>query len=289
MTNEATVDGPSHDSPESNGKKSRKRGKSAIPDEINLLSEQNRPKKDQPSTILKFLRVLALWILAFAMIVSFGYSIFIAASAFNDPALADLKEIFSYTISFVSLGSFLLLGISSEGKDRAAEMEKIIQQRKQRMLDFGLTEEQAKLIEEEFLPARYKSGKKAKMIFFGIAIVGLGLYGFFYFAFNHQFHIFAMYGIVGATISVGFILSGFAGELNLEIFRLEILKLHVHEAAIGIFFIIVAVPLLYNGASIDRVLALFYFFVGAFLIGRDWKDLSRGKIIERRKAPAKPE
>jgi hypothetical protein len=43
----------------------------------------------------------------------------------------------------------------------------------------------------------------------------------------------------------------------------------------------VAVPLLYNGASIDKILALFYFFVGAWLLGRDWKDMSAGKVIER--------
>jgi hypothetical protein len=71
--------------------------------------------------------------------------------------------------------------------------------------------------------------------------------------------------------------------MNVELFRFQIRSLHVHEAAIGIFFIIVAVPLLYNGASIDKVLALFYFFVGAWLIGRDWKDMSAGKVIERTK------
>jgi len=266
-------------------KKARRNDKSALPDEINLLSEQNRPRKGQPLTILRFLRILGLWILAFSMIVSFGYSFFIAASAFNDPELADLKEILSWCISMVSLGSFLLIGISSEGKDRAAEIERLIEQRKQRMIEFGLTEEQAKLVEEEYMPVRTLKGKKAKFFFFSMAIVGLGTFGFFYFAFDLSFHVFAMYGLVGATISVGFILAGFAGEMNVELFRFQIKiggrVLHVHEAAIGMFFIIVAVPLLYNGASIDKVLALFYFFVGAWLLGRDWKDMSAGKVVER--------
>ncbi len=263
------------------GKKPRKNGKSALPDEINLLSEQNRPKKGQPLTILRFLRILGLWILMFSMIVSFGYSFFIAASTFNDPNLVDLKEVLSWCISMVSLGSFLLIGISSEGKDRAAEIERLIEQRKRRMIDFGLTEEQAKLVEEEYMPVRTRRGKKSKLFFFGMAIVGLGTFGFFYLGFNLAFHVFAMYGLVGATISTGFILAGFAGDLNVELFRFQVLGLHVHEAAIGIFFIIVAVPLLYNGASIDKILALFYFFVGAWLLGRDWKDMSAGKVIER--------
>ncbi len=263
------------------GKKQQKNGKNTFPDEINLLSEQNRPKKGQPLTILRFLRILGLWILAFSMIVSFGYSFFIAASAFNDPNLVDLKEVLSWCISMVSLGSFLLIGISSEGKDRAAEIERLIEKRKQRMIDFGLTEEQAKLVEEEFMPVRTRRGKKAKLLFFGMAIVGIGIFGFFYLVFGWSFHVFAMYGLVGATISVGFILAGFAGEMNAELFRFTIRGLHIHEAAIGIFFIIVAVPLLYNGSSIDRVLALFYLFVGAWLLGRDWKDMSAGKIIER--------
>ena len=181
----------------------------------------------------------------------------------------------------VSLGSFLLIGISSEGKDRAAEIERLIEQRRKRMIDFGLTEEQAKLVEEEYMPVRIRRSKRAKLFFFAMAIVGLGTFGFLYFVFGQSFHVFAMYGLVGATISVGFILAGFAGEMNVEFFRFQVLKLHVHEAAIGIFFIIVAVPLLYNGASIDKILAIFYFFVGAWLIGRDWKDMSAGKVIER--------
>lgn len=261
--------------------KQGKPGQNGIPDEINLLSEQNRPKKGQPLTILRFLRILGLWILAFAMIVSFGYSFFIAASAFNDPGLVDLKEALSWSISMVSLGSFLLIGISSEGKDRAAEIERLIEQRKRRMIEFGLTDEQAKLVEEEYMPVRTKRSKKAKFFFFGMAIVGLGIFAFCYLVFQQSFHVFAMYGLVGATISCGFILAGFAGEMNVELFRFQLRGLHVHEAAIGIFFIIVAVPLLYNGASIDKILALFYFFVGAWLLGRDWKDMSAGKVIER--------
>jgi hypothetical protein len=266
---------------DTSGKKPRKNGKSALPDEINLLSEQNRPKKGQPLTILRFLRILGLWILAFSMIVSFGYSFFIAASTFNDPSLVDLKEVLSWSISMVSLGSFILIGISSEGKDRASEIERLIEQRKRRMIEFGLTEEQAKLVEEEYMPVRTRKGKKSKLLFFAMAIVGLGTFGFFYLVFDWAFHVFAMYGLVGATISVGFILAGFAGEMNVELFRFQIRGIHVHEAAIGIFFIIVAVPLLYNGASIDKILALFYFFVGAWLLGRDWKDMSAGKVVER--------
>ncbi|MEX2683318.1 MAG: hypothetical protein Q6373_017210 [Candidatus Sigynarchaeota archaeon] len=266
-------------------KKERRNGKGALPDEINLLSEQNRPKKGQPLTILRFLRILGLWILTCSMIVSFGYSFFIAAGAFLDPDLADLKEILSWCISMVSLGSFLLIGISSEGKGRAAEITRLIEERKRRIIEFGLTEEQAKLVDEEYMPVRTLKGKKAKFFFFGMAIACLGTYGFFYFVMHVQLHLFAMYGLVGAAISVGFILAGFAGEINVELFRFEIKIrgriLHVHEAAIGIFFIIVAVPLLYNGASIDKVLALFYFFVGAWLLGRDWKDMSAGKVVER--------
>jgi hypothetical protein len=256
-----------------------------LPAEIDLRSEHNRPRKDQPSSIVRFLRVLGLWIFTFSLIVSFGYSIFIASTAFNDPSLAQFKEILSYSISFVSLGGFLLIAIASESKDRATEIERILQERKQRMIDLGLTEDQARLVEAEFMPVRTKRGKKAKLCFYIMACFCLSIYTVLRFAFGQVYNAFAMYGLVGATISVGFSLSGFAGELNVEVFRLEIWHLHIHEAAIGIFFIIVSVPLLYNGASTDKILALFYFFIGAFLIGRDWKDVSAGKIIEYKKKP----
>src|SRR5271157_1793698 len=259
-----------------------KRGIS-LPKEIDLRHEHNRPRRGQPSTIVRFLRVLGLWILTFSLIVSFGYSIFIASTALNDPKLAQMKEILSYSISFVSLGGFMLIAIASEYKDRAAEIERILQERKQRMIELGLTEEQARLVEEEFMPVRTKRGRKAKIFFYFMAAFCLAVYTVLRFAFGQIYNAFAMYGLVGATISVGFMLSGFAGELNVEVFRFEIWHLHVHEAANGIFFVIVSVPLLYNGASTDKILALFYFFIGAFLIGRDWKDVSAGKIIERKK------
>lgn len=254
-----------------------------LPKEIDLRHEHNRPRRGQPSTIVRFLRVLGLWIFTGSMIVSFGYSIFIASTALNDPTLAQLKEILSYAISFVSLGSFLLIAIGSEYKDRAAEIERILEERKKRMIELGLTEEQARLVEEEFMPVRIKRGRKAKIFFYFMAAFCLSIYTVLRFAFGQIYNGFAMYGLVGATISTGFVLSRFAGEINVEVFRFEIMHLHIHEAAIGIFFIIVSVPLLYNGASTDKILALFYFFIGAFLIGRDWKDVSAGKIIERKK------
>ena len=254
-----------------------------LPKEIDLRSEHNRPRKGQPSTIVRFLRVLGLWIFTFSLIVSFGYSIFIASTEYNDPTLAQLKEILSYSIAFVSLGGFLLIALASEYKDRAAEIDRILEERKQRMIELGLTEEQAQLVEEEFMPVRTKRGRKAKLFFYFMACFCLSIYTVLRFAFGQVYNAFAMYGLVGATISVGFLLSGFAGELNVEVFRFEIWHLHIHEAAIGIFFIIVSVPLLYNGAVTDKILALFYFFIGAFLIGRDWKDVSAGKIIEHKK------
>lgn len=229
---------------------------------------------------MRFLRLLALWSLAIALIVSFGYSIMIAARAFSTPDALEFKEGLSYVISFWSLGSITLLTICSEYKDRSLEIQRLIEAKKARVRDLGLTEEQARLVEDEFMPVR-KKGKKAKIFFYSMAVTCLGLYGFFHFAFQDQHHVLAMYGLVGSVISLGFILAGFAGEINVEIWRFEVFGLHVHEAAVGIFFIIVAVPLLYNGASIDKILALFYLFVGAFLMGRDWKDVASGKIIER--------
>ena len=254
--------------------------KMKLPSEIDLLDKQNRPQKGKPSTILRFLRILSLWVLAFALIASFGYSIVLSANGFNTPDLQELREVISYGLSFWALSGFLLLGIASEGKDKAREIEEIIQKRRKKMMELGLTEEQAKLVEEEFTPVE-KKGKKAKLFFFSMAVVCLSTYGIFYFITGNSYHPLATYGLVGAVISVGFILSGFAGEINVEIWRFHILGLHIHEAAVGIFFIIVSVPLLYFGASVDRILAAFYFFVGAYLMGRDWRDVSAGKIIER--------
>ncbi|MHA1793808.1 MAG: hypothetical protein ACTSVI_14285 [Promethearchaeota archaeon] len=253
-----------------------------LPEVIDPFSKDNLPKKDQPSTIFRFIRLLSLWILAFSLIASFIYSILLAAEPFMDPINGSIKELVSYILAFANLTGFLMLGIASEGKDRRAEVERIIQEKKNKMREFGLTEEQVKLVGNEFMPVKRKS-MKFKKFFFSMAIGGLGTYGFLYFLFNVRYHIFAMYGLVGAIISVGFILSSFAGELNVELWRFEIFGLHVHESAIGIFFMMVAIPLMYNGSTVDKLLAAFYFFIGAFLIGRDWRDVAAGKIIERYK------
>ncbi len=266
----------------------RGHAKPALPAPIDPFAKENRPKRGQPLTVLRFLRALAMLILAIALLSSFGYSIMLAVLSSNllvnpPPAgLLDFRESLSVTVSILSLVGFILLGIASEGKDRAAEIQRIINERKQRMKDFGLTEEQAKLVQDEFMPSRVK-GKKAKLFFFGMAIACLGAYGMIYFAsgMTEQIHVLATYGLTGAVISTGFILAGFAGELNVEIWRAEIFGIRVHEAAIGIFFVIIAVPLLYFGSSIDKILAAFYIFTGAFLIGRDWKDVSAGKVVER--------
>ncbi|MBD3186837.1 hypothetical protein GF325_08435 [Candidatus Bathyarchaeota archaeon] len=260
--------------------KRKLRDRVGLPSEIKPFSEMNRPKKGKPSTIFRFLRLISIWILAFSLISSFIYSIILAAEPFGSPYNPEFKVITSYTLAAVSLSGFLVLGIASEGKDRAAEIQRIIAEKKRKMKEFGLTDEQAKLVEEEFMPVM-KKGTKFKKFFYGMAIIGLGAYGIIYLAFGLRYHIFAMYGLVGAIISIGFILAGFAGDLNVELWRFEIFGLHVHEAAIGIFFLLVAIPLMYNGASVDKILAAFYFFVGAFLIGRDWRDVSSGKIIER--------
>ncbi|MHA1680261.1 MAG: hypothetical protein ACTSUE_04595 [Promethearchaeota archaeon] len=260
--------------------KERVQEKIGLSDDVKPFNEKNLPKKGEPRSTLRFIRLLSLWILAFSLISSFVYSIFLAAEPFGSGYNPAIKNVTSFALAFISLSGFLMLGIASEGKDRIGEIQKIIQERKQKMIDLGLTESQARLVEEEFRPPVVK-GVKFKKFFFGMAIIGLGLFAFIYFVFDLRYHIFAMYGLVGAIISVGFILSGFAGDLNVELWRFEIFGLHIHEAAVGIFFILVGVPLMYNGAAIDKILAAFYFFVGAFLIGRDWKDMANGRIIER--------
>ncbi|MFX0100845.1 MAG: hypothetical protein ACFFCS_14815 [Candidatus Hodarchaeota archaeon] len=250
-----------------------------IPEEFDL--SKNLPKTGEPSTIMRFLRLLSLWILTLSLISSFIYSIFLSAGILRDPALLDFRNVISYSLSISSLSGFFLLALASEGSDRIEEVQLIMLEKKRRMKELGLTEEEVKLAGEDFTPVE-KKGKKFKLFFLIMGIIGLLVYGIIYLIFSEKLMYLAIYGLVGALVSVGFYLSGFAGELNVELWRFEIFRLHIHEAAIGIFFIIVAVPLQYTGTTIDKILGAFYFFVGAFLVGRDWKDVSAGKIIERK-------
>jgi hypothetical protein len=251
-------------------------------EDLDVFSEKNRPKIDQPLTVIRFFRLLGLWILSFALIASFVYGLLLAFHVFGGPNGMEMKGIVSWSLSGASCVGFLLLTIASEFRDRASDIQRVIAERRERMREFGLTEEQARLVEAEFLPTQRK-GKKAKVLFVALSFAFIGLYAFFYYVFHVQLDVLATYGIATSIISVGFFLSGFAGEINVEIFRFEIFRLHVHEAAVGIFFIIVALPLVYFGVTVDKVLSAFYMFIGAWLMGRDWKDLSAGKIIERKK------
>lgn len=252
----------------------------SVPEEFDL--SKNLPRTGEPSTIMRFLRLLALWILTISLISCFAYSIFLSAGVLTRPVFRDLGNVISLTLSLASLGGFFLLAIGSEGGDRIAEVRAIMLEKRRRMEELGLTEEEVKLAGDDFTPVE-KKGKKFKLFFLIMGIGCLSVYGIIYGIFGEKLMYLAIYGLAGAMISVGFYLSGFAGELNVELWRFEIFGLRVHEAAVGIFFVLVAVPLLYAGTTIDRILGAFYFFVGAFLIGRDWKDVSAGKIIERKK------
>ncbi|MHA1369716.1 MAG: hypothetical protein ACTSRA_08400 [Promethearchaeota archaeon] len=252
-----------------------------IAKELDPFDKENLPLKGNPSRIRRFIRLLILWMLGFSLLACFIYSIFLAANFFQNFGYLDLQRKISYTISSFTLAGFLFLAIESETKDRKREIDRIIKEKERMMRKIGLTDEQVRLVSKEFQPPDRQGGKKFKIFFGLMAVGGLGLYGFFFFVFNERVHYLAMYGLVGAVIMIGLLLSRFAGELNVELWRFEIFGLHIHEAAVGIFFIIVSMPLMYNGAPIDRVLAAFYFFIGSFLIGRDWKDVASEKIIQR--------
>ncbi|MHA1733696.1 MAG: hypothetical protein ACTSU5_17255 [Promethearchaeota archaeon] len=85
-----------------------------------------------------------------------------------------------------------------------------------------------------------------------------------------------------SLVLVAILLAEAVGHLNQDIWRVYVLGRHVHESLMGMAYVLVAVPLVVLHAGFaDLHVGLFYFLAGAFLIGRDWKDVARGEVLVR--------
>ncbi|MHA1819303.1 MAG: hypothetical protein ACTSU2_07935 [Promethearchaeota archaeon] len=65
--------------------------------------------------------------------------------------------------------------------------------------------------------------------------------------------------------------------------RVYLKHFHLHESFIGLLLILGGLFLIMNGvgegAYFERLTGIFTLFMGAFLIGRDWKDFTQGKFL----------
>lgn len=91
------------------------------------------------------------------------------------------------------------------------------------------------------------------------------------------------WGVIGVGVLVALVV----GNVNEDVWRLYIRGYHVHESIIGIYFALIGGPLLVFGAfSLEFWLGLVFLASGVFLVGRDWKDVSRGLfLVHKSKEP----
>ena len=86
--------------------------------------------------------------------------------------------------------------------------------------------------------------------------------------------------IAWGVIGVGMLVSLVVGNVNEDVWRLYIRGYHVHESVFGIYFALIGGPLLvFPAMSLEFSLGLVFVASGVFLIGRDWKDVSRGLLF----------
>jgi hypothetical protein len=83
------------------------------------------------------------------------------------------------------------------------------------------------------------------------------------------------------TISVAFLIAFVAGNVTEDFMRNYIKGYHIHESVVGIYFILIGVPIMATTEffNIRFSLGNSFLIAGIFLIGRDWKDIVKGNIF----------
>lgn len=220
----------------------------------------------------------------------FIYSI---GSAFNLFALLGLdsfKNLLYRFLSFSLLISFILIFIGSKFEKKHERFEKInTQLLKENGIDQKYFEHQLQFIEP------HEQGHNQTKKFFGISIL---VYGINIIIFiidtgyirdhsepNADLGILKsgiyIYSFALVMISLAFLIAMVAGNFTEDTMRTYFKGYHVHESFMGIYFIFIGIPLMATSSFNYSPFAMGCGFLvaGAFLIGRDWRDIVKGDIL----------